>query len=525
MGNGRPLEESGRPIRLGARGLLLRAAARPRRGRLLGPRRGRLLAAGLGALPRLRLRLLLGLRLLVLLRDGLLLLGLLLFFLLGDGLLLLVLGDGLLLGVLLVLLGVRLGLLDVLVLDLGVVVLLVLRGLLLGDGLAAAVRALLVLLLLALLVGLGDDLALLDLAAPGAGLLIAQLDERAEALQVAARRALHEAQAGGHLLVQPVRREVEQEHHAGQVLVDLVERDDALVPRAALGLPGDALVRDLVDDLEVPLALDEPDLGAHLQVRVVLLRDRLDPLHPARRFLELRPLVVRDLEGHGHVDVVLDREPARLHVVPLARIAAALLLVIVVVATARLDLVDHALERALGGGHRRPRAAGPFKLGLPELHRGLGRGAGAAVLLELLLGELGSLRGQHLGGLLGARGGLLLEDFLGGVPRGVDDGLEKAGTPGAHAVLECVGRCGHGSSCGVLGVFALLSRLFEAVLGGVLRLLRLLVGRGLLGLVLGLARHALSSRMPAGVGRGMHWWSRDRGPRVFLPSESGTRGQ
>src|SRR4051812_35225360 len=169
--------------------------------RLRPGRRGGPLATGLGTLLR-GLGLLLGLRLLVLLRDGLLvLLGLVLLVLLGDGLVLLLVVELLVLDVLVGVLDVLLGLglvdvlLDVLVLD--VLVLIV------GDGLGAAVlrlRLLVVLLLLGLLVRLGRDLAFLDRPAPGAGLLVAQLDERAEALEVTARGALHQAQTGGHLL-------------------------------------------------------------------------------------------------------------------------------------------------------------------------------------------------------------------------------------------------------------------------------------------------------------------------------------
>ena len=91
-------------------------------------------------------------------------------------------------------------------------------------------------------------------------------------------------------------------------VVQAVEGDHAGVLGLAAGAgPGDALLGVLLGDLGVELALDAPDLGHPVGVRVVELRDALDPAHELGEGLELRPLVVGDPDR----DVDVDGLPAR----------------------------------------------------------------------------------------------------------------------------------------------------------------------------------------------------------------------
>src|SRR5215211_2147670 len=83
----------------------------------------------------------------------------------------------------------------------------------------------------------------------------------------------------------------------------LLEADQARVLRAAEAAPRDALIRNLLDDLRVPLLVLAGDLGAPVESLVVDLMDLLDAFHEAREILELRPLVVDGV--HRQVD--LDR--------------------------------------------------------------------------------------------------------------------------------------------------------------------------------------------------------------------------
>ena len=85
-----------------------------------------------------------------------------------------------------------------------------------------------------------------------------------------------------------------------------MEGHDSGVRRAVRRLPGDALVGMLLGDHRVPL-LDVPgDLGLPVEMRVVDLRDLLHALHELREVLELRPLVVRGLDGDVQVDALFD---------------------------------------------------------------------------------------------------------------------------------------------------------------------------------------------------------------------------
>ena len=70
-----------------------------------------------------------------------------------------------------------------------------------------------------------------------------------------------------------------------------------------------------------------PDLRREGDRAVVLLRDAGDAVHELRPVLELRELVVRGLERHGHVDRLLHRHPPALA----GRLRAAVRLTLVVV--------------------------------------------------------------------------------------------------------------------------------------------------------------------------------------------------
>src|SRR5581483_12070411 len=76
--------------------------------------------------------------------------------------------------------------------------------------------------------------------------------------------------------------------------------------RAARRPPRHTLVRPLLRDLggelvSAPVVLDDP-----VQVCVVDLTYLLHPLHERGELLELRPLVVRGLDGDRHLDRLLD---------------------------------------------------------------------------------------------------------------------------------------------------------------------------------------------------------------------------
>jgi hypothetical protein len=80
-----------------------------------------------------------------------------------------------------------------------------------------------------------------------------------------------------------------------------VERDDARVRGAVGALPGDPLIRVLLCDVRVELALDAADVHLPVGVGVILLGDSLDAAHELRERLELGPLVVGS--GNGNLDV------------------------------------------------------------------------------------------------------------------------------------------------------------------------------------------------------------------------------
>src|SRR5262249_28709570 len=121
-----------------------------------------------------------------------------------------------------------------------------------------------------------------------------------------------EPEPGGHLLDHPVRLELHVDHHARQVVVELVEADDALVRHAARRLPGDAVVLATLGDAAFPLPLAEPDLLLEADLVVPLPLDAKQAVHDLRPRAELRPLGVALAAGDSDIGPALDGEAARL---------------------------------------------------------------------------------------------------------------------------------------------------------------------------------------------------------------------
>src|SRR4051812_30727726 len=251
-------------------------------------------------------------------------------------------GGGLLLVLVLVLVGLGLG---------PVVLALVLVLVLVGLGVLVGLRLLLAALVLALVLGgLLGDVAVLDDAAPRAGLLVAHLDERLEALEVGARRPLGEPRPAGDLLDRALGVDVDVELDARQAVAELVEGDDADVLHAARRPPDDPLVGHLLDDLGLPHAPDAPHLLVEDDRRVVALLHALGAVHELREVLELRPLVVDGLERRGHVDRLLDRHAPALAGAVAGATAAAL--VVAAAAEALAELAELAAGVLQLGQHR-----------------------------------------------------------------------------------------------------------------------------------------------------------------------------
>src|ERR671915_97692 len=269
--------------------------------------------------------------------------------------------------------------LAVLVLVLVLVAILVLAGLVL-EVLDLAVVALLVIGVVVLV----DELAVLDHAAPRAGLELLHLDERLEAMQVGTHRALDVPHPAGGLLEQPAGVHVDVQLDPRQTRGELMERHDARV-RDALGhLPLDPLVRALRLDVGLEFLLLAPDLGRERDGAVVLLRDPRDPVHKLRPVLELGPLVVRRLDRHGHVHGLLHRHPPAFSNSWHTALSAA------AVTAARQQAARGVLHQAAGAAGLIDFLADAF-LQLP------------AHLVAHLLGGLGGGLSRHLSGLRGGK--------------------------------------------------------------------------------------------------------------------------
>src|SRR5215213_11443665 len=85
-----------------------------------------------------------------------------------------------------------------------------------------------------------------------------------------------------------------------------MQGDDARVPLARGRMPGDALVGPLLADLGIPFPSPTARGSDPVEVRVVELPNLLDPLHEARKLLELRPLVVGGLDRDVHLNRLLN---------------------------------------------------------------------------------------------------------------------------------------------------------------------------------------------------------------------------
>src|SRR5215218_10199597 len=156
------------------------------------------------------------------------------------------------------------------------------------------------------------DLAVLDHAAPGAGLHLLHLDERLVAVHVGAHGALDVAHAAGGLLDQRARLHVEGDLDPREPRGELVEAGHAGVRDALRDLPLDPVVGPLRDDLGLELLRLAPDLRGEPDRLVLVLGDVRDPVHELRPLLELGELVVGGLQLDGHVDRLLDRHPPAL---------------------------------------------------------------------------------------------------------------------------------------------------------------------------------------------------------------------
>jgi hypothetical protein len=125
-------------------------------------------------------------------------------------------------------------------------------------------------------------------------------------LEIALDTGLHDAERVGDVLDGALRIVVDLEHHACATVVDPVKGHRAGVPRAATARPRDALVGPLLDDLGVPFLFLAADDRAPVQALVVELMNFLHALHEARKFLELRPLVVNRPKRCVDLDGLLD---------------------------------------------------------------------------------------------------------------------------------------------------------------------------------------------------------------------------
>src|SRR5829696_1790260 len=151
-----------------------------------------------------------------------------------------------------------------------------------------------------------DPVAFGDLAAPGAGLDSAVLDQLLEALEVGLDRTLVAAELLGCRFDDALGLPVHDHLDPRPVVTEAVEPHVARVLLALGRPPRDVAVGLLVGDLRRPLLASAADLGDPAEVGVVELLDRLDVLHELRELLELRPLVVRGRDRNLDFDGLFD---------------------------------------------------------------------------------------------------------------------------------------------------------------------------------------------------------------------------
>jgi uncharacterized membrane protein len=65
---------------------------------------------------------------------------------------------------------------------------------------------------------------------------------------------------------------------------------------AGFGFPGDAMIRNLLDDLGSPLFFFSADFSAPVKPSIIKLPDFFYPFHEPGKFFELRPLIVDMIE-------------------------------------------------------------------------------------------------------------------------------------------------------------------------------------------------------------------------------------
>src|SRR5918999_3915163 len=153
---------------------------------------------------------------------------------------------------------------------------------------------------------LTNDVALADLAAPGAVGHATALDQLLEPVEVAAHAPGVQPGGGADGLAEAFRRVRQLKPDAGPLGAERLERDGAACVLAVGARPDDAAVGHLLEDLRVPLSAVAADRGRPVQLRVVELPDIVHALHEERELLELRPLVVRSRDRDVDVDLLLD---------------------------------------------------------------------------------------------------------------------------------------------------------------------------------------------------------------------------
>src|SRR5262245_13220950 len=117
------------------------------------------------------------------------------------------------------------------------------------------------------------------LAAPGAVLDAAQLEQLLEPLEVAADATAVDAGHRADLLERALRPVGHPEPDPRLALAELVEPDGAAGLAAVEALPHDLRVGHLLEDLRLPLGLPTADRGGPPEAGVVELLDVVDALH------------------------------------------------------------------------------------------------------------------------------------------------------------------------------------------------------------------------------------------------------
>jgi hypothetical protein len=93
----------------------------------------------------------------------------------------------------------------------------------------------------------------------------------------------------------------------GLLAADVFGRNGTSIRGSFSGCPRNLLVRQLFQDLRLPLTADTGNLGNPVKAVISELLDALDTLHELRKILKLSPLVVcgthRDIYQHRFFDL------------------------------------------------------------------------------------------------------------------------------------------------------------------------------------------------------------------------------